>query len=266
MLSLLQTLFGFLATLLGVAGNTWDETKTPFIKKITNRGWAAIVLAAATLAVTLIKEAQLRDEAKTANETINRLVEQSSKLIPLLENLLSGPASPTQKAEATAVYQQQLKDIESVSVPVVSQSIGSVPLANKPSWLRLAQQQVGVSESPSGTAPNPQIIKYLQSIRLTNPSQDIPWASAFVNWVITQSGVKGTNSGLARSWLRWGVSVEAQPGCIVIFPRPGNSLAGHVGFVVEVRDNQLVVVSGNVGNSVTYRLYDRASALGCRLP
>ena len=55
------------------------------------------------------------------------------------------------------------------------------------------------------------------------------WCSAFVNWCVRQSGITGTRSATARSWLHWhqGEKLD-QPrvGAVIVFPRPPNPRQG----------------------------------------
>ena len=59
---------------------------------------------------------------------------------------------------------------------------------------------VGVREMRS----NPRIEEYFATTTYGRHPNSEPWRSAFVNFCVTQAGVKGTNSALALSWLDWG--------------------------------------------------------------
>jgi cell wall-associated NlpC family hydrolase len=72
---------------------------------------------------------------------------------------------------------------------------------------------------------------------------------------------------MARSFLYWGESVEPeliQRGDLVVFPRGNSGWQGHVGFFVEERNGQWVILGGNQNNEVRYDLYSPRRALGIR--
>lgn len=62
-------------------------------------------------------------------------------------------------------------------------------------WLVIARREEGVLENTSNTEHNPRIIEY-HSTTGKFQNDETPWCSSFVNWVITQAGLKGTNSVL----------------------------------------------------------------------
>lgn len=99
----------------------------------------------------------------------------------------------------------------------------------------------------------------LQEFMGIDPVQ-IEWCAAFVNSVLNTAGLSATESLLARSYTRWGISVaEPEPGDIMVFTRGRTAWQGHVGFYVEtVRWDGVeywVVLGGNQDQSVSYRLY-----------
>ena len=88
---------------------------------------------------------------------------------------------------------------------------------------------------------------------------EVPWNSAYVNWVFNQVGISGTRSGLARSWLLWGNPLSVPvAGCVVILKRgsayqPGPEVIdapGHVGFFMGIEDDKVLVLGGNQNDSV----------------
>ncbi len=97
----------------------------------------------------------------------------------------------------------------------------------------------------------------------------IPWCAGFVNAVLYQSGVQGTSSLQARSFLRWGVSTRnPQKGDIVVFTRGRNRATGHVGFYIgqEVIDGvrYILVLGGNQNKAVNVAYYPANKLLGFR--
>lgn len=100
---------------------------------------------------------------------------------------------------------------------------------------------------------NPRILEYFAATATKKKGQwteSNSWCSAFVNWCMRQSGIVGTHSAMARSWLHWrnGEKLD-QPriGAVVVFPRPPDPGQGHVAIVWNIRDNHLDVLGGNQG-------------------
>jgi len=99
------------------------------------------------------------------------------------------------------------------------------------------------------------------------------WCAAFVNSVLEIDSIPNLNDQdkypplMARSFLYWGESVEPeliQRGDLVVFPRGNSGWKGHVGFFVEERNGQWVILGGNQNNEVRYDLYSPRRALGIR--
>jgi hypothetical protein len=81
------------------------------------------------------------------------------------------------------------------------------------------------------------------------------------------SGVNGTGSLAARSFLSWGRKVERPyRGCVVVFERGAKPWQGHVGFVEKVSAASVWSLGGNQGDAVNVRRYRRSTVLGFREP
>jgi len=95
-----------------------------------------------------------------------------------------------------------------------------------------------------------------------------PWCAAFVNSVLEESGIQGTDSLLARSFLKFGEPVD-EPiyGDLVIFPR-NLSWQGHVGFFlvsyIEDGIEYYAIIGGNQDDEVSYKLFRADEAIGIR--
>lgn len=120
---------------------------------------------------------------------------------------------------------------------------------------------------------NPVILEYLQSVGIGkedvikgNTGDEILWCSAFVNWCFTQAGLRGTNSGLANSWDKWGQKLNRpQRGCVARFhfSEDGN----HVGFYLEdYSAEKLHILGGNQSNQVKRQAYPKKEAECYRWP
>lgn len=133
-------------------------------------------------------------------------------------------------------------------------------------WLDIARREMHQVEVP-GPKANPRIIEYHATTSLKATSDEVPWCSAFVNWVMEQAGIKGTGSAAARSWLKWGVPSMAKVGAIAIFKRGDNPAAGHVGFVVGAHPGgYLEILGGNQSDQVKVSTFKVQNCLACRWP
>jgi uncharacterized protein (TIGR02594 family) len=136
-------------------------------------------------------------------------------------------------------------------------------------WLEIAESKLGQHEIP-GPEANSFIVECLESTTLGTPenqSDETAWCSAFVNWCITQSGLQGTNSAWARSWLEWGRTPESEDewtGAVCVLERGPTS--GHVGFLVDWEDDWVRLLGGNQGDSVSYVWFPMDRVLGYRVP
>lgn len=78
------------------------------------------------------------------------------------------------------------------------------------------------------------------------------WCAAFVNSSLSQAGLEGTGSNMARSFMDWGQAVDTpQPGDIAVFSRGDpNGPYGHVGFFQGYDENGGIrVLGGNQGGA-----------------
>lgn len=134
---------------------------------------------------------------------------------------------------------------------------------NIPKWLEIASHELGVSEIV-GISHNKRILQYHSETTLKAETDEVPWCSSFVNWVMKQSMIKGTGSAAARSWLDWGYECEPITGCIVVLRRGKSETSGHVGFLVDIDDNFVHLLGGNQSNKVSIQKYARHDVLGYR--
>ena len=138
----------------------------------------------------------------------------------------------------------------------------------------LAQRFTGIKEV-GGNVDNPQIMAML---KLDNewPSEDeVPWCSAFANYICWLARLPRSKDLRARSWLNIGIGIQldqAEPGDIVVIkrgkgdqPGPENTTAqGHVGFYSGVSGNLVEILGGNQSDTVKISRYPRDRLLGVR--
>jgi uncharacterized protein (TIGR02594 family) len=144
------------------------------------------------------------------------------------------------------------------------------PTAGK-SWLEIAEGELNTHEDSRPGKHTLRILDYHATTRLQATTDETPWCSSFVNWVVIQSGRKGTNNALARSWLEWGTPVEPKPGCIIVLKRnasakPVQGSGYHVGFLVEKSQHSASILGGNQSDQVMVKDYLAADwdIKGCR--
>ena len=138
-------------------------------------------------------------------------------------------------------------------------------MADKPSWLSKAESYVGLKEI-SGPKNNATVVDFWKKIHLNSISNDeVPWCAAFVGAVLEEDGITSSRSGLAKSYLRWGVPLNTPVlGCIVVFTRKGG---GHVGFVEGIDKNgNIYVLGGNQSDAVNVKLFKTTNVVGYRWP
>lgn len=124
-------------------------------------------------------------------------------------------------------------------------------------WMSVAEAELGTAEV-AGTARNQRIIAYHSATSLEAKSDEVPWCSSFVNWVMRQAGYASTNSALAKSWLGWGMACGPRYGAITVIKKrgadsdaaTGSSTGFHVGFLVEATQGRVRLLGGNQGDMV----------------
>lgn len=131
----------------------------------------------------------------------------------------------------------------------------------------VAYRELGVSTFAPG-ASNPRITEYHGHTALVGYDDKASWCSSFVNWTLAQVGIAGTGSALARSWLDWGVPLDApRPGCIAVLSRDDPAgWKGHVGFFLRADAKEVHLLGGNQLDAVREHGYPLASVLAYRWP
>lgn len=137
----------------------------------------------------------------------------------------------------------------------------------QPPWMPHAWAELGQREI-AGPASNPRIADYIR--RAGHPEAAIDstaWCAAFVGACLTAADVPGTGSLLARSYLDWGVAADPPTsGAVAILTRGADPAFGHVGFVVGMSDDRVVLLGGNQSDAVSVEAFARSRVLGFRLP
>lgn len=137
--------------------------------------------------------------------------------------------------------------------------------------LVFAAGEIGQKEI-KGTKNNSRIEQYhaYASIKNNEPMADeIPWCASFICFCLEQVGMGSTNSRLARSFLKWGVSTKKDPapGDLVVFWRGSkNGWQGHVGIYIgySYSEKQIYVLGGNQSDAVNVTMYSTQKVLDYR--
>lgn len=138
----------------------------------------------------------------------------------------------------------------------------------------IAQRFVGLKET-GGTVDNPQILSMLKLDNAWPSHDEVPWCSAFANYVAWLLRLPRSKDLRARSWLRVGKGItlaKAVPGDIIVLKRgkgeqPGPEVydaPGHVGFYAGRQGDLIEVLGGNQSDSVKISRYPAKNLLGVR--
>jgi uncharacterized protein (TIGR02594 family) len=124
-------------------------------------------------------------------------------------------------------------------------------------WMKIAKGEIGVKEI-EGSNHHTSIIKYHTNTSLKAKTDEVPWCSSFVNWVVNESGYTGTNSAAALSWKSWGEEIKNPVyGSIAIIDY--GSGKGHVGFVLGMQGSSVLILGGNQKDSVRVSKFKKSS-------
>ena len=131
----------------------------------------------------------------------------------------------------------------------------------------IAQRFIGTKEVP-GTGDNAAIVAMLRLDGDWPKNDEVPWCSAFVNYIAWLLRLPRSKSLAARSWLGVGLPIhlsDAMPFYdVVVLSRDGDPDSGHVGFFSSLLDQKVYLLGGNQGNQVSVAPFDVQRVLGVR--
>jgi uncharacterized protein (TIGR02594 family) len=145
------------------------------------------------------------------------------------------------------------------------------------SMLQVAKTFIGTREV-AGAMENPMILAMLQSVDTNVHEDEVPWCSAFINFVAKLLSLPRSRSLSARSWLKVGVSVSLVEAVadsdVVILKRGGPGqpgpealqAPGHVGLFVSLSADKKTVsiLGGNQSDAVNIENFPVDRILGIR--
>jgi len=134
-------------------------------------------------------------------------------------------------------------------------------------WVTIAKNEIGVRVFAEGKS-NSRITEYHEHTNIAGYDDKAAWCSSFLNWVFFRSGIEGTGSALARSWLEWGEPLSTpKVGCVVILERENpTGWMGHVGLYLTTEGEQIFLLGGNQLGEVREHFYPVSTVLGYRWP
>lgn len=138
----------------------------------------------------------------------------------------------------------------------------------------LAERFVGIQEV-GGQVDNPQIMAMLKLDNSWPQNDEVPWCSAFANYICWLARLPRSKDLRARSWLQIGKGItldNAVPGDIIVLQRgsgeqPGPDVIdapGHVGFYAGRAGDLIEVLGGNQSDTVKISRYPAKKLLGVR--
>lgn len=139
---------------------------------------------------------------------------------------------------------------------------------------QLAERYVGTKEI-AGQLDNPAIMAMLRLDNEWPQNDEVPWCSAFANYICWLARLPRSKDLRARSWLTVGRGVsldDAEAGDIVVLqrgsgPQPGPEVIdapGHVGFYAGEFGEFIEVLGGNQSDTVKVSRYPKERLLGIR--
>jgi uncharacterized protein (TIGR02594 family) len=144
-----------------------------------------------------------------------------------------------------------------------------------PAWLQEAFSVLGLSEI-AGNRHEKRILAMSAATGTPAKTDDAndPWCAYFVNWCLSQAGIDGTKSGMARSFVKYGRGLQRNEpiprGAIAIWPR-GKPPSGHVNLVIYDDGAYVWCIGGNqskagTNGAVTIGKYAKGQAVAYRWP
>lgn len=138
----------------------------------------------------------------------------------------------------------------------------------------LAQRFVGLAEVP-GKDFNAMVLAMLRLDQKWPGDDEVPWCSAFANYIAWLLRLPRSKSLAARSWLTVGTPVnleQAQVGFdVVVLQRAGSTAGpevldapGHVGFYAGREPGRVLLLGGNQGDTVSVGYFPAQRVLGVR--
>lgn len=218
-------------------------------------------------------------DVKTLQDLLNNLLKLNPKLAT------DGNFGPRTDAAVRKIQAQLNVGVDGIVGPKTWQALEGKkhgkPVLTPPivvdtitnNWMQIALREAGQKEIP-GSQDNPRILAYHSSTTLKANTDETAWCSSFVNWVLKEAKITGTNSAAAASWVNWGERTTAKSGAITVI-RDANAAnssltrsGNHVGFLIRETATHYELLGGNQSNMVKKSSFPKTSwsLLGYRWP
>ncbi len=157
---------------------------------------------------------------------------------------------------------------ESLAIP----ELGILNGVTGPDWLRRAIHDLArfdIIEIP-GDEHHPRILEYHSHTNLKATQDEVAWCSAAVCCWLEESGFQSTRSAAARSFEKYGETLEVPlPGAIAVYwrGRTPQGWQGHVGlWLARASRTHDLIVGGNQSNTVGLQTYPTRRLLCWKWP
>ena len=195
----------------------------------------------------------------------------NAQQLPGRHLVADGSFGPMTLKKLLAFQERARLEIDGVVGPATWRALGlevkpnRPPIARSSNWMEIAGAELGIREDARPGHHTQRILEYHQTTTLKASQDEVPWCSSFVNWVLKEAGIRGTNNAAAKSWLTWGHELsEPRVGAITITKRQGSDVANgsasgyHVAFYHSGgADSKFSLLGGNQGDAVRVREFDR---------
>lgn len=134
-------------------------------------------------------------------------------------------------------------------------------------WLDAAWAEFGVRETP-GSGNSARVLALFADAGAPQIQSDATaWCAAFVGAALKRSGLNGTGSLLARSYLKWGDVIDVpRVGAIAVLSRGNSAWQGHTAFYLGRDKSRVFLLGGNQNNAVNVAAFNAKRVLGYRWP
>lgn len=170
--------------------------------------------------------------------------------------------------KAYGLKPQAMNEASSINPTQRVENVQQVAMMDQPSHMKLASAFLGADEN---TGKQTLSAFFRKSLGKDIDPSKTPWCAAYVNSVLQNSGIDGTGSLAARSFLRFGTSTDdPSKGDVVVLARGSDPSKGHVGFFdgyETINGKQYVrILGGNQDNTVSVKSYPASKVLAFRKP
>jgi uncharacterized protein (TIGR02594 family) len=163
------------------------------------------------------------------------------------------PASDDSWKEAHAILDRAPTNVTPFAI--ANYFIDSVPTKYQQAWPELDPKHC--------TYANPVIVMFFLATASTPQGDQTAWCSAFVNWCLDRSGIKGTGNAGSQSFGAWGREIwsasngplptSAHAGDIAVFQDLAQPQRGHVCFFKRISEKSPMSIEVLGGNQLVGR-------------